>query len=1271
MPASCRIFARPAREPWPVAHPCRLLPALHSAYPPRVPEAAEQAFARSERFIIRARLGTGGMGVVYDAFDRVRGHRVALKTLVQLDPAKLLALKHEFRALADLRHPNLIALYDLVEEGGAWGFSMEHVEGVDLLRWVCGLEDAPEPAVQPTGSATLEAPTFAVPQPIVDEPTAPATIAGPRAEPQRLRHALAQLTHALGALHAVGQVHRDVKPPNVLVTAKGRVVLLDFGLVTESHARATQSGVVVGTAAYMAPEQAAERPVGPAADFYAVGVMLFEALTGQRPFSGPPIALMTRKLQEDAPRASALVPDVPSDLDALCAALLAREPGQRPTGPEILRALGEDAPAERSLGAGLPLVGRARELATLEEAFARVEQGGGAVVLVEGESGVGKSALCRCFTDTLAARGTLVLRGRCYERESVPFRAFDDVVDALSRHLMAGDDEVPLPPHAGLLASAFPVLRGVPRIAAAEAAGAEPLDPQETRARLFQALRALLGTLARMRPLVLVVDDLQWADADSTVLLRELVRPPGAPSMLLVATLRTGAGREVAQALGTAAPQRLELQPLGAEDAEALAGVLLDRFGVRDLAAGVLAREGRGHPLFLEALARRAAQTTPAPRGAAGLDLEGALWAEVERLEELPRRLVALAAVAGTPLPPRVLLRASGLDPGALDRELSVLRVRRLLRTSGDGGWDRVETYHDRVREAVFARLEPAERTRLHRALALALEATGSEDAEALTTHWRLADEPARAARYAARAAERAASALAFDRAARLFALAVQLSAPAPRPLRVRWGEVLASAGLGAESARVFLDAATGAPAAEALDLQRRAAEQLLVSGHIDEGLDVMARVLDGVAMYLPKTPRAALASLLLRRVRLALRGRRFHERDATRIAADQLTRVDLCWSFSIGLGMCDTVRGADFQTRHVLLALDAGEPYRVARALATEVAFLAAAGTAVAAQVDRRIAEAHALADRVAHPHALGLVEMAHGMALFLRGEWAAAVERLGRAEAIYRERCTSVSWELASVQIFAFSSLWYLGRLGELGRRRSLRLAEAQDRGDLYAAANFSTGVLDFAALAADDPARVRADAEWAMARWSQRGFHLQHFLDLLSQGQVDLYTGDAAAAKARLDERWPGLARSLLLRVQHLRIEAVQLRARIELACAAARPGRPARPHLARARADARSLAREGPEGAAGMAALLEAGLCAQAGDDAAAATALARAIERFRASHMRLYEYSAARAAALLGRDRPALHAAEAALSAEGVASPARLARMLAPGFPEDT
>jgi serine/threonine protein kinase len=1288
----------------------------------------------SSRFEVVRRIGQGGMGVVYEVYDRERGARVALKTIRTAIPNALWRFKREFRSLADLDHPNLVRLLELVVEGDRWCFTMELVDGVDLLAWVRREGALRSQTTVSTRSATASAtventpgtptvadsrpptrqirvgdggPTEGLGETAVDPLAAmhaaamqsaaaePRPITVPPYDETRLRAALGQLTDGLMALHGAGKVHRDIKPSNVRVTPEGRVVLLDFGLVADlaDASDAEDRANVVGTIDFMAPEQAAGGSVGPPADWYAVGVILFFVLTGQLPFRGEPRAVFLRKQALDAPTVQSLAPDAPADLAALADALLKRDPTLRPRGPEIAEALQAGAatpPADRTTTTGsqprAPFVGRRRELQLLDAVwFDARKSASAAMVLVEGESGVGKSALVRWFAQRLADREPelVFVAGRYFEHEEVPYRAFDAILDGLVRYLEqlpSKQAEALIPPEAPLVAQLFPVLRSLPGLDAARGASeAARLDPRTLRSRVFTGVRGLVTAIARTWPLLVTIDDVQWADADSRALFAQVMAPP-APPVVVLATMRTPAGDDAAAARAllwmkkTGPVRHLRLGPFGPEDGRALVDALLGR-EVEPAVADALVEEAGGHPLFIDALCRHRA--LGGPKSAAPPRLEDAIAGRADALPNHARELLTLLSLADGPIVEEVARRALGVEVIELARATFALKAAHLVRPARERNQDALEPFHDRVRQAVRGRLDDETQRSGHERLARALEAIGWPDAEALYTHWRLANDPRRAAHHAAIAAEHAAEVLAFDHAAALYAEALALE-PDGDPveqhrLRVCRAEALANAGRGPEAAAAFAAAVPGAPAGEALDLRRRAAEQLLRSGRIDEGLDAVRVVLRASGFSMPGSPRAALLAFLFRRAQLRLRGLGFVERDASQIPDEQLMRVDSSWSIAGVLGMVDTIRGAYFQTLHLLLALRAGEPFRVARALTTEAAFSAIGGVASAGETAAVLGEAQRLAERLRAPYLLGWTRGIAGVVAGLEGRFADALPLCEEGEAILREQCTGTAWELSSISLFRVWSMAYIGNLDVLGRAVEEGAKSAVERGDLYGAAIMRSGLSTMVALAADRPAYARAGIGETMKGWSRAGFFVEHFWELIAEAQVDLYLGDPAAAWERIAARWGPLDASMLLRVQLSRIEAWQLRGRVAAALAATVKEPAQRKKLvARARADARSIAAERTPWGAPLALLIDAAMEAIDGRTNAAVAKLVDAEVRFGEQRIGLYAAAAQRRRGeLLGGEegRAVVAAADEDMRSRGVRDPDRFAAVLAPGFPD--
>lgn len=785
---------------------------------------------RIGHFGILSKLGEGGMGIVYKALDLERGQTVALKTLQRMDVRVLARLKNEFRAVADVVHPNLVALHELFSIQNDWFFTMELVDGVSFLAHVRDEGIAGDDTVTPTKAAAAVGELTPEAQRPPAEGSSPRRliVAGGQRGPARpldaegiarLRGALSKLALGVSALHASGKVHRDLKPGNVLVTKSGRVVVLDFGLSSDaSPASFDVEDDGAGTPTYMAPEQIWAPPATAASDWYAVGVMLYEALTGRLPFEGSANEILRLKRHATPPRPSARVEGLPADLDDLCMDLLRLKPEERPSGPVILsRLLGasheggrasssagrlgspesprvgpesrgpesprpsSDGRTSRSLSSdslrsypdSLPnslegrssaapisgsypssgprsalLVGREPQLCALEDAYKSARAGEVITAFVHGCSGMGKSALVRSFLESVRSQGeAVVLRGRCYERERVPFKAFDDLVDALSRYLRRLPFEAAaalLPPGIKELARIFPVLAGAPAVADAIASGAEIEDPEEVRRRAFQALAELFGSMASARPLVLWIDDLQWGDCDSAELLAELfapsreaqrdAQPPrNAParSLLLVCSYRSEEAESspmlrdaLAEPGFVSGPRSREVrvEPLSPEHAAELALALMERDdGEARALARAIAKESEGSPFFVEQLVRYAESRGEGASALSAVSLDELLIARLSSLSGEARQLLEVIAVAGRPIAQAIACEAAGLEDGA-SAALAELRADNLVRTCGARGRGAVESYHDRIRESVVAHLDAPTAARCRRELALALD---------------------------------------------------------------------------------------------------------------------------------------------------------------------------------------------------------------------------------------------------------------------------------------------------------------------------------------------------------------------------------------------------------------------------------------------------------------------------------------------------------------------------------------------------------------------
>jgi len=1228
-------------------------------------------------------IGRGGMGAVFRAQDTRGGEIVAIKVLYETDARGLARLSREFRRMADISHPNLVGLYELGSTGQRRFMAMEFVPGSDL---VAGLRAGGKPC-----------------------------------ELERLREAVRQLSAGVHALHERGLVHRDLKPSNVRLTPAGRVVILDFGLVNEIDRRTStiSSLGAAGTPVYMAPEQAAGQLATRASDWYAVGVMLFEVVTGSPPFASQGIKVMLDKQVQDPPSPASLGAELPPELDRLIQALLARDPAQRPSAHELIAwcdgrlQLFKRRHATPPPLARMRLVGLDRQRAALEEAFQRVaRQRQPVVVDLFGPSGTGKTALLHSFLSDLRRReATIVIEGRCFAQESVDYKAFDSLLDALANYLRRLPAEV-----LGTLvddsfdaaARIFPVLGRVreaievpasPGLDAAlgvEALRADvmrrlnlpgtggPVDQQSARSRGFRGLKLLLYRLALRTRLVLCVDDLQWGDLDSAQLLGELLAQPSPPPLLFVGAWRSedAASSPLLQALarlravttGAFTSVAIETGPLTADDAAALA---LERLGgsvgrsdaAAQGVARLIARESGGNPMLVEALCLHvdpdadpsALRSTLGGRAAS---LEQLIQRRLRTLRPEAKRVLELVALAGQPLAQDTLALASGLADD-LRPVLGPLVAGRLIRTTTESRGS-TEIYHDRIRVAVVRGLALHDQADRHRSLAAALRATGCDDAERLARHLFAAGERAEAAEFASDAAYLAESTAAFDRAAMLYRLAIACR-PQDWVLKRKAGDVLVLAGRSAEAGPLLLAAAEQAPAATAARLRRSAAESFLTCGQLAFGLEILRPLLAELGVPYPESEAVALGLLDAEFAALVSRGTRFVERSEHDLASRDKLVFDACWCAGKGLLVSDPARGAYYVLRSAQLALDAGEPQRIVRSLALAAAI---AANRQAPEERTWIAAVERLAIKMRDPGAQAVVAVHVGAIHRSHGAWHEAFEALDDGLQQLRERCPTATWERTFAAPSLLLSLEALGEVRKLAGECERLAQQAHELGDLHLgtiAALCGATVW----LARDDVAQARGRIAVALQGWPAGAYQVHRLHALRYQVDCDLYVGDAVAAWRRVAEAWPGLTDSAASRVAVHRVELLLLRARAAVAVLAQQPpgevGEWA--HLDEVvESDLSQLAREPMAHALAMATLLRACHDAIHGRRVAAAQRLAPAIHAFDRAGMALYATTSRRRAAEWSGNPAAtdiVARADAFMRMQDIARPARWAAILAP------
>ena len=1027
-----------------------------------------------DRYHIVRELGRGGMGVVYLGRDLRLDMDVAIKFRGVTHSDATLWLKREFRSVASLRHPNLVELYELVAHDKSCYFTMEYLAGMDPRRWVertPGSQFDSVPSDEITRSAAPEARTA-----VTD---AVAVSSAPRIAPSidysRLRDVLAQLAEGIAFLHARGVIHRDVKPSNAIVV-DGTVKLLDFGLALERHRQdddVARESRVVGTAAYLAPEYLERLVVSPQMDVYALGVLAYELCTGQPPFGGT-LHVLSRLggSKVRIPRVSEADPEIPPELDELIDSMLSADAEKRPSALEVAIRLAGELP--RAPRREPPFVGRTRELAQIAECIADPAPRG-RLVLVVGPSGSGKTTLIDHAVG--AAIGgefePLAWRGRCHERERLPYRAFDQIVDDLATEL-AGDPRLAREiDHAAALARVFPVL-------------APLIDPKrddpavaDLRVERERALLALVQTFAKLVTTprgVIVIDDLQWADDDSLELLALIVERIDVPLTVLASwttdsVISPPQLAALSDRLGPAV-QTIDVPAMTEADLlEVIAGLAPSAQASR---LALAARLAQGSPCLAELIGRELGEADVA-------DPEAAEERRLDRLNPDERTVAEIAALAGGAASFEQLRALARLPSGRLQSVLRGLEDARIVRATPALAGDPVYAfYHQRLREATHDAMSDDARCVLHERFARWFEDGALIDPGHLAYHWQHAGSPQRAAHWAIFAGDAARDQLAWGLAASWYERAIALAHEAPRAgidtiglrdprtasstagaptatsidtivvrgkladcwflggkLAAAAGEFLALAEL--ENTR-HATAADGDAGHRADRWRVRAAEAYLKLGELDRGL----REIDGILERRGEKRTTVRALSIIRAVAVAARWLspvRARKRPVDDVLASAYRVIASFLSTPYPL------ESLEYVLRGVALAERTGDRGAYAMGMAMLSAYVATGS--LGRFGDRAIANAQRLSAESGAPYPRMVASGAAGMLATLRGNWAGMRTAHEEAEGVCKKLGLERSWEASFLRTYCALGELYAG---EPARAEELLRALTDTTEDLW---------------------------------------------------------------------------------------------------------------------------------------------------------------------------------------------------------------------------
>ncbi len=711
--------------------------------------------ATLSHYRIVRQLGAGGMGEVYLAEDKRLRRKVAIKLLpaeLTRDADRVRRFEQEAQAASALNHPNIITIYDIGESEAGRFIVMEYVEGRTLRKLI-------------NESITLDA----------------------------LAHLGGQIAKALSVAHAAGITHRDIKPDNIMARDDGYVKILDFGLArlvpTELDKEGatlnnTMQGVLLGTVAYMSPEQARGGPVTHASDVFSLGLIFYEMATGRRPFVTDSILGTLNAVATQAPfRPSRLNPGIPLALETLILRMLEKDARLRPTAAEIeaaLRAMEGQRDGETeglrerdflSVSPSLPpsvslslhphTVGRKKELSELRAGLASAAAGRGLLLCVAGEPGIGKTTLVEDFLSDLEARGQscLVARGQCSERlaGTEAYLPWLEALDSLLRNAEKQSQGETL------VFGAESIAQVAKRLAPTWYAEVAPLRSSGSSIERLQAERAssqermkrefgaLLQEISERYPIILFFDDLHWADTSTIDLLSFIAGKFDTMRVLIIATYRPTdlllAGHPFLKLKpdlqSRGACREIALDFLSCEEVGKYLALEFPENRFPDELPVLIHAKTEGNPLFMADLAHylrdrgviatesghwELAQPLPDLERELPESVRGMIQRKIDQLSEEDRRLMVAASVQGYEFDSTLIARALDLDPADVEEQLESLeRIYSLVRLLSEREFpghvltSRYRFVHLLYQNTLYASLRPTRRAQLSAAVAEAM----------------------------------------------------------------------------------------------------------------------------------------------------------------------------------------------------------------------------------------------------------------------------------------------------------------------------------------------------------------------------------------------------------------------------------------------------------------------------------------------------------------------------------------------------------------------
>lgn len=1106
-------------------------------------------------FLLTDIIGQGGMGTVYSAVDLRSAAHVAVKIIHRTDSWSVYRFIEEFSWLSTLYHPNVVKLYDTFSEGDLRYFSMEVVEGLPIRKW---FEN--------------------------------------QAKEERwgqLRRALSQAALAVAFLHDHDVIHRDIKSSNLMITGRGRAVLLDLGLANRAYdgqaiGQPLDGERVVGTLHYLSPEALHGGMPTFASDWYSFGVMMYETITG----NFPPVKVDLQAAMGSSDRyyldlttTEKHLADCPIDLSTLCLEMLRSNASDRPQASDVIRRLGSDVgqPIPFSVSEA-DFVGREQGIEFLRLGQSAARDGGSVLRLIRGDSGIGKSTLMNRWSKEYSSDPkAFCLAVRCHSQDHTPLRALNLLVQELVTELSKRPTEFWMDLSRGggeEIVYTFPQMARLPGASWPEVTKtADSMEGVARRAAGLHALLQWLKGLSKRAELVITIDDAQWADAESGRILSYLLRSRDEFQGLIVLVDQ---GPEIASPFlqglteseaGLPLPEiTYSIPPLTREECL----ILLERWSSRlkitlraEVSSDILKRSS-GSPFLLLELLRSYVNYIVRHRLSddtwlSGTQKEsGVLHNRFSMLLPSTEKVLQFLAVSTQPLGIHQLQTASRILPGPLMAELNHLRGQGWIRWNGSALDSEVEISHERFREVVLQSMMDDRLQRRHYRLARMLSSEVPPPWGRIAHHYSQARQFREAAACYMEGARAAARRLAYGEALLMLEKAFH-------PMAERMAERTESENRAAERMKADCLAGHGnsiaaAEAYEALakssgdDAQLMrclAGEQWIRSGRLERGLANLRDILDQGVL----SEKLGLWQRFRQMINLFLLKRTHPSLALFQQSGKGFSEIEQCLNRVSGpLGFLDGAMGSKLIGQMFRLSIRRGTNFDRAIAIMRWSLVLTYSSASGKKSATIWIRLARELSRASGSQNARALTHVSMFLMHSLQGRFNTSLRYARRAERLYEANYASDTWETGFVCWISLAHLWYLGRLRELCAKTQAYRQDAVGRTDAMWIYWMHVNGAHLADLIVDNIEEGRRSLARAQSVLTDDNFETPQILVWLSRVRQLLYEGDALAAREMLLQKWRTLQSSSFFRVMYYEWFVRYLRVVCDLTCYHADRNRP---------------------------------------------------------------------------------------------------------------